>query len=477
MSDLVPLSVNQLDPESEVSGDLRLPAMSPSALIAKALTIAQLKGAGVTISASSAPSAGNDETTGIWPRWLWVRQSPLTVWICASATEGAAVWLDLTTASVTGLGNPLTESLNGNDHLIYSSPFAGFMDRYYNLQTDSGNLVDDGVAALTRVYNAFHHGALAEPLEVVLPAPHGSAQNAVFGMLSVKLADGGSVTLANSPAWAWEKASPVDADQALPTEAGAHFVLRYRWDPVAALYAVSVSHLGAAQYSEAAVSIVPDSWQVSSLPQVNKGTHAHTHEFFLDATDPSHYVLVGCFLDGTSAPSMTTLDCVDITSPPTGSGSQVQGWWWWYKPTAGDLIAGSKAFSVEKANEMGQLVSVEVVGADPTNPIGNKAHNRSTSDSRTTVAATPIATTRPNSLIIASASKDDGAGATVTAAVASANGFDTNINSPYGAVSHPVFLVNSRIAEEADTYDTPAYSCTGAGAIQMEAFVVQPPAP
>lgn len=482
MSDYQPLSVLQLDAESEVAANLRLPAMSPSELIAKALTVAQLKGAGVTVSPSSAPTVDHDAGEGYWPRWLWVRESPATVWICLSTADGAAVWRDLTTASVTGLGNPLTEALNGNNELIHSALFAGLRDHYYDLADDPSSLVDAGVATLNQVYNAWSYGGLDDALEIELPDPNPTGGGALFGVISVELAEGGSVTLADEPAWLWERGHPSDPDPEIPAAAGSRFRLRYSWDPIGEAYAVSVSHLTpAAPASLGEVLLVAGGVQATHKSSNTGDTHSHTHNWVSTTQDGGVYLLLLLAADGTAAPSADPGSTTQVTDPPNGSGTEVQGRWRLYKPSQGDLDGDSTAFSWTKSNEQSTIVSVEVQGPPAGIEIGQLEYNRASASNRTALSG-PTVTAPAGALVISSVTKDrtGSNGTEASVAVASAAGFENIYSLNTTASDRPVVNINALEVAEAGSLATPDYSTnatTVAGASQLEVFVLEPAAP
>ncbi len=223
------------------------------------------------------------------------------------------------------------------------------------------------------------------------------------------------------------------------------------------------------------VTVVPTSWQVTNYSNENRNTHEITHNFVSESQDGSLYVLVGVFLDGTSNLGSVPGDVTVVNGPPTGGGTQIQNHWFIYKPDAEDLLDGSKLFSFGKNDEMGQLVSFEVIGADASDPIGDLANNRSSNTARTDIASVELETDRPNCVLITSCATDGAAG-DVSIDVNSANGFSTGIDFDNNAANMCAFLVNYREVENEDTYNTPSYTASGTGGTQLEAFVIQPPA-
>ncbi len=142
--------------------------------------------------------------------------------------------------SVTGLTNPLTSNLDGASYILSDVLMAGFRDHYYDLDADVHNLVSAGTANLTGAHNAWYYGGLSSALEIKFP-PVDSNSTGLFGIINVSLASGGSVTLASSPEWAWEKTSLSTDDPTIPTADGTSFAIRYRRDPVSNVYLLSMS--------------------------------------------------------------------------------------------------------------------------------------------------------------------------------------------------------------------------------------------
>lgn len=139
--------------------------------------------------------------------------------------------------------NPLGEDLEGAGHKLTDAAFQGFYDAFYDLDDDPDSMIDDDTATLTSDYNAYFFQDLG--LELVLKLP--SVSNPVvapFGVVSVKLDTGGSLSLASSPAWSWAKAHPDDPAPVIPSAAGSAFALRYRYDPAASIYVVTLETFG-----------------------------------------------------------------------------------------------------------------------------------------------------------------------------------------------------------------------------------------
>src|SRR5690606_17568638 len=130
----------------------------------------------------------------------------------------------------------------------------------------------------------------------------------------------------------------------------------YSWDPITEQYAVSLSYLSSTPVPSGAVEIVPGSVSVSNLSYANKDTHSHTHTLVSDSQDGTKYLIVLFAADGNAAPSQIPGGLVPITSPPSGSGTQVQGLWYYYKFDSNDISAGQVVLSFVKSNEIGQIL-------------------------------------------------------------------------------------------------------------------------
>jgi hypothetical protein len=454
-----------------------IPGMRPGDTEARGFTPPQLFGLQVTGHATNAPTVNDDETNGHIAPMFWVRLSPFEIYFCSDATDGAAVWTDITSAaSVTGLANPLVAALDADGYLIHSAPFSGFRDRYYDLEDDSGSLITAGVCQLVASHNAYAHADLDEALEVRFPDPASvAAGDALFGIISVRLGSGGSVSLAQTYPWVWERADPLETTPVIPSDIGSHFRVRYQYDPVAEVYAVTLGHMDSAPASSSAVTYVPGSVSVSDLSLANKDTHTHTHPLTSTAQDGTSYLIVGFFADGTAAPTSVPGDLTAINTPPTGAGTQIQNWWYWYKFDTDDLTAEEVELSFGKANEMAQVVAFEVTGAHATTPVGNLAFDRSSSTSRTAIGPTTLPAA-DGSLLVTSVGMDMSSGTKPTIAVNAANSFTEIANYISATDGMPTLRVLIREVEDQDDYDTPSFtrSAEGSAAVQLEAFTLVP---
>lgn len=481
MSVLVPTAINQVDVEEELTGEFRVPVMAPGELMAKAGLLRDLAALGIRISATTAPTVDDDESAGHWVGRRWIRLSPLTEWVCSSAASGAAAWHDMTTPAVTGLTNPLSAALNGNNQLIYTARFAGLRDWYYDLASDPSNLVSAGVASLNGVYNAWHFAGLDAELEVELPDPVQTGGGAVFGVLSFELGSGGEVSIGDGRPWVWEKAHPADPDPVIPVEVGSQFRIRYSWDPAAEVYGLSLSFLSpAAPVSLGEVTLVSGSLLATHRTS-NGDTHGHTHTWLTETQNGGLYLLLLFAADGNAAPSATPAGCTPVNDPPSGSGSEVQGRWYLFKPSQGNLDGDTTVFEWTKTNEQSTIVSIEVQGPPAGVEVGELANNRASSSSRTSITG-PVVTVPDGALVVSGLTKDRSGsnGTEANAAVATAYGFDSLFVRNTSTSDLPIVNINAREVETGGGVSTPDYSTnsgTVAGASQCEVFVLVPAAP
>lgn len=460
-----------------------IPGMRPGDVEGAGFTPPMLLAFNVHTS-SSAPTPNDDAGDGHFVNRLWRHLNAGTstddLYVCLSASSGAAVWRELQSpGSIVGLTNPLVAGLNAAGHLIFAAPFAGFRDRYYDLAADASNYVSGGVATLTGVYNAYQHANLTDALQIVLPDPDSvGANDALFGIVSIKLGSGGSITISQSESWAWEKASASEADPTIPTAEGAIVRLRYSYDPVAGQYAVSLSHLPAGSApSSGAIEMIDGAWSQSSLSANNRDEHSHTHTWTSDTQDGTVYAVVIFVSDGEQNEVTAPGELTEATRTPTGNYSDAHTYIGFYKPSQGDLDANTKTFTFTKNNEIGQIIVFEVTGPSSGIAVGNTAFSRNSSP-RSSVPSEDLNVLADGSFLLCVCGRDTKtSGDTKSVLVSSANGFTTLVARTSTAVSDPAYAVTYRENVTEGTYGTPVFNTSDGSAldrVQMEAVVLEP---
>lgn len=369
----------------------------------------------------------------------------------------------------------LDQQLDADDNPIVNFRFAGAADRYYDLDADTDSLIAAGTATLVEEHNAYYHPNLTSALQIILPDPALTpAPDAAFGIISVKLGSGGSLSIGGDVPWAWEKAGPSESDPTIPTADGSIFRLRYSYDPVAELYGVSLSHLEAVPVSSGNITYVANSVTESSLSANNRDTHSHTHTWTSSAQDGGLYGVVVFVSDGfgsVTAPGSLT----EAARTPSGSSTDAHVYIGLYKPSSGDLSTGSTEFTFTKTNEIAQIVVFEVQGPTSGIAVGANAFNRNSSV-RTSIPSEQLGASLDGSFMICVAGRDTLTDDPASVTVGSANGFTTLVDTSSAATGSPAYAVTYREDVAAGTYNTPSFTQTDGETSrgQMEAVVLEP---
>ena len=161
-------------------------------------------------TATSAPTASNDNTQGyaVGSQWLWAAIG--AEWVCTSAATGAAVWVPKTTAAAIApsTGTRWTSLLEGPVTLAASSstsanrlslaPFRNYRRRSIS---ELGARVTTGVAASNIALAIYAHDpATGFPTGSALCST-GSISSAAAGAVSSTISGGGSITLEPGVYW------------------------------------------------------------------------------------------------------------------------------------------------------------------------------------------------------------------------------------------------------------------------------------
>lgn len=368
-----------------------------------------------------------------------------------------------------GLTNPLTADLDGAGYAVEDVTVVGNRDVPYDLGTDSESLITTGTATLVSSKNAYYYADVATALTIKLPTvPAGEAP---YGMISLSIDTGGSVALASTPAYIWEKAASTDSDPTVPSSVGDAFCIYYRYDYVANKYLLNLTFITAGTPASAAAEYVSSSVGMSSLSNSNRDTHTYTHNYTSTTQDGSVYAIVGFIVDATGSVATTPdASCTEIVKVTGVDGSNQ--WWGYYKPTQGDLDGGTLALSFTHANETGQIVVFEVSSADSSNPADGTNTDASATD-RTSVGPINVTTTVDNCLLVACASTDDGRYGTL--GVTDANGWTSLLlYNPGVGYYMPNFSVHIKAAPTSGSYSTPTYSMDSGSEMQLAAFAIKP---
>lgn len=378
-------------------------------------------------------------------------------------------------AEVLAALDALAKDIDGGDKVLSNFRFKGAADVVYDLGSDPESLIAAGIAYLSEDCNVYYYPDLTSPLQVRFPSPV-AAGTAPFGMVTVSLGAGGSVTLPGDGSWVWEKGSLAEADPVIPSEVGSVFRLRYTFDPILQKYAVALSRLPGASTTTGKVRYVAGSFQYATDLNAASPKDA-THVFQSTTQDGTVYLIVGFIYDGSAAPDSVPPYLTPITNPPTGGvGTQPQGLWYYYKPTQNDLDGGDITIEFEKNNEAGHIITFEVTGAHATNPIGGTAYDRSSSDSRTSIGPVQFTPTDEGTLLVAALGCDIGPGDKPDISVSIDNGFTTIGSLNSNDDGFPSFLVTVLEAGEGGAYDSPVFTreVSGVARTQLECFWLVP---
>lgn len=418
------------------------------------------------------PTPAENTAAGYPDRRMWVNTATQHVWFKVTEAAGSAAWVDLTAVATPGdVTNAFSGDVDGNGHRLFDILIEGFRDRPYDLATDTLGLNNLGAVTLVPGLNHVYHQGVTTALTVALPTP--AAGEAPFGVFSFKLATGGSVALAASPAYEWEKVNPSDPDPTLPTVEGEGAHVYYRFDPVTERYVVNVTRLGEAVVPIGALQVVPDSWQTTAYS--NQDTHPHAHNYASTTQDGTVYVIVGFISDATAAVEITPDSALtEIVTMSAAESDGTRQWWGYYKPTQGELDAGTLNITTGMVNEVSRTVSFEVSGAHATTPIADTARSVSTGNRGSAGPVTLTAVT-DGTLIISSFSTDDSS--TVGAVTPSGTtGWDLLLDDQ-PASFRPNIVIHALADAAAGNHDTPTYAVTNPDDIGLLAFALEPAAP
>lgn len=426
--------------------------------------------------AASDPGAAHNTAAGYGDRHFWVNTSTQHVWFKLGENAGAATWVDLTAVTQPGgVTNLFTGDVDGDGYRLFDVIMEGFRDKPYDLATDALGLNVAGAVTLVKELNHVYHGNVTTALTITLPAV--TAGEAPFGVFSFALATGGSIAIAATPEFHWEKVNTGDSPPSMPDQPGDVGYLYYRYDPVTASYALTLTRASATSAPPpSTLGIVPDSMQISNLSANNRNTHSTTHTFQSTTQDGSVYLIFGFLTD-----TISTADAYFLSSPPSGaveimaSPAGTYGgrmFWFYYKPSQADLNAGSITLTIDYNNEIGQFVSFEVTGADETNPVHTTGADWSNS-ARLTAGPAELTIAVGGCLAVSACVTDD-SNATVPMSFGNTSGWNKDIDYQPGVDATPNIIVHTREDVQAGTINTPTYTIAAADQVHVGAFALKP---
>lgn len=303
-----------------------------------------------------------------------------------------------------------TTDVDGNDRLLYDLVMQGFRDRPYDLSVDSLGLNVGGTVTLIDGLNVVVHPEVTTALTIALPTP--AAGEAPFGVVSYLLGAGGSVALAATPAYQWEKVNLTDDGPTLPTAEGSVAHLHYRWDVISESYLVTVTRSDAeytAPPPATALDIVTDSFQMTDYSAANRDVHTLAYAFDPITQDGTVYLVAGFITDGLSSKEITPPSgFTQLVGTPSGQYGSRQ-WWGYRKVTQGEIDATTYNIEFNYLGESGQVMAFVVQGADGTDPALTTCTDVSNSSNRTGAGPCTLALgTETGALLLAAYSTDDG---------------------------------------------------------------------
>lgn len=376
--------------------------------------------------------------------------------------------------SITSL---FTTDVDGAGKLLYDLVMQGFRDRPYDLSVDSLGLNVGGTVTLIDGLNVVVHPEVTTALTIALPTP--AAGEAPFGVVSYLLGAGGSVALAATPAYQWEKVNLTDDGPTLPTAEGSVAHLHYRWDVISESYLVTVTRSDA-EYtpppSAVELLIVENSMTISSLSVSNRSTHTTTHTFQSTTQDDTVLLIFGFISDSSSGDNAIALSepasgATLIHSTNTGAyGARI--YWYWYKPSQSELNTGTITLEFTYSNQVGQIVSFEVSGADTTNPVHTTADDFSNS-SRSTVGPATLSVTEAGALLVACLGTDDSNGS-YPVTESGTTGWSEVVDYQPGVAAVPNIVVYTMEDSSTGSIDTPTFNLNAADTAQLVAFAIKP---
>ena len=390
-----------------------------------------------------------------------------------SAQALGVKWASAPAATV----SQFTQDVDGAGFELQDVRVVGNVDVPYDLATDSDGLITSGTAALTPLYNVYYYADLTSALTLTLPSPE--AGTAPYGQVTIGLGTGGSVSVSNSVVWG--KVDPTDPNGVIPTGAGQVFTLFYRYDPVSTAYVLNLEYLEVIAGGGGQVEVVSGSGQVSAIPDTNRNTFNHTHNYVSATQDGTVYLVVVFAGDrvGTSdytadgKTSVVNAGQVDHYDPRIIIAI--------YKPTQENLNSGSEAFLVTSSHsaggETGQFFTFEIKGANPTNPVDTTGELGMTLTEVTSAGPLSITSNQSDSLaLVVAGAGNRGGGQNLELTTSNAAGFTFlgGYSGSAGIICE--FMVHVKAVDN-ETFDSPSYVLTGhddGAPIQILSVVFRP---